>query len=455
MSDKEALPLRKRIDPEFAFAFLLCFLSLLLHLAYLGSSLPERNSLDTDGAIYMDLASHLAHQGQMSLSSPEFATAAAGERTLFWTPAYPLLLAAILKLGLPLSQVIRIFQAAMASCLPLLLLPTAKIFLKKKWLWGFLAFSAVYPYYFQMSYQISTEVMTLFLSLACLALVLAPKERSLPGFALLGSLMAWLCLTRPEYLVFTALLILWMVARSVFLRQHLRGVQILVLSAAFLIWVGPWVYRNYEITHAWVFTTRAGYSLVRQNEYEQALYTGTTKAGEMDEWFASLPTYGTEIERYRHLETRGVRFIHEHPGIYAQKCLKRFVSFFLPHEVKQWLGRAFGKENALGPKLPFWFRLSNLAFLIPLWLLTLPGLFLWIARKKIRPSFWLSPAGLLLLLMLGQFLVYVFLIYVEYQRSIMDMEIILLGFFLRSKPGRVSSGGNPDSESVHTTKLMA
>ena len=416
--------------------------SLALHLAYLYSPWPIRNHFPMDEGMYWDLASNLVEKSRLCLSGNAFATVGAEERTLFWTPAYPILLAAILKLGIDPPRVIGIVQAVMTSSLPVLLFPVARLVLQGKWLFLFLAFSAAYPYYFQLSSEVGSEVTALFLSLACLALALATSKRTL-SVPLLGTFAAWLCLSRPEFLVFSLLLLGWFVARNLAFPGQVSGRSLVVLLLAFSFWMGLWLYRNYTVTETLAFTTRSGYSLAYQNEYYDAFSKGRMRSQE--EWIQSFPEFATEMERFRYLEGRSFRFIREHPGIYLQLCGKRIVSFFLPQAAKQGIYRMLGRKDIKETHIPFWFRMSNWFFLVPLWLLVMPAVLVSARRFKSSLDAVLSPPGLLALLILGQFAVYGIFAYIEYQRSIMDMEIFLLGVFLvAGKPGspmaRLSKG---------------
>ncbi len=57
--------------------------------------MPQWNYFRMDEIIYWDLATNLANKGGLFVSNSVFATAGAGEKTLFWTPVYPTLLSLV------------------------------------------------------------------------------------------------------------------------------------------------------------------------------------------------------------------------------------------------------------------------------------------------------------------------------------------------------------------------
>lgn len=427
---------------------LLVAVSLLLHLAYLFSPLARMNFLPMDEGIYWDLAGHLSRDGRLALSGPAFATVGAGEQTLFWTPVYPILLSLALKLS-PLVKaspllILQLIQILLVACVPLLMYPIAGRFLKGKWLWLFLVFASLYPYTFQLATQVGSETTALFLSLAALSLACARARKSPLSLLLLGTLAAWLCLDRPEYLAFSLVLLAWVSFRLVRERGPEGGAALdsvsggqgtarglIVLCLSFSVWMGAWMYRNYQVTDGIAFTTRSGYSLAYQNEYYNLYSLG--EVGSEEEWARAFPAFPTEMRRYAYLKGRARDFIRHHPLVYAQLCAKRLASFFLPQEAKGWIYHVLKRRDFKAVGIPAWFRFSNEVFLAGLWFLVLPAslrfLFRCLKRRRLPRSFWESPAGLLLLLILGQMAVYTFFAYIEYQRSILDLEILLLGFF--------------------------
>lgn len=423
---------------------LLFLLSLGLHLAYLFSPLASANLFSMDESMYWDLAASLAEKGELSLPYPAFETVGGGERTLFWTPGYPLLLAFALKTGLPANRVVQLIQILMASCAPLLLYPVARAFLNGRRLWIFLTVSACYPYYYQLATQTASETLALFLSLACLGLALGPAARSFAAAALLGTLAAWLSLTRPEFLAFSLVTIGWLVFRWMKAGEGGSRVRAAALIAAFSLWMGAWLYRNMDVTGTAVFTTRSGYSLAYQNEYYHLFSRG--EVADEAAWTRSFPELGSEIDRYHYLRKRAAGFILGHPGIFVALSLKRLASIAIPQEAKGLLLGLMGRRDPKPAGIPPWYRLSNAVFLAGLWLLVLPSLIRFLPRLRRCGFAWSGPEGLLLLLVLGQVAVYALFAYIEYQRSIMDMEILLLGLVFRQAAGSVAGEGKPGSD---------
>lgn len=412
---------------------LLVCISFALHLAYLASPLPKWNYYRMDEAIYWDLASNLAHKGSLSLSNSVFATTVAGEKTLFWTPVYPGILALIIKTGLPAQRVLQLFQIILTSLLPLVFYPVAYKLLRGKWLWIFLGLTAVYPYYFQLSTQCGSEILALFQSVCCLALALSPKWKSWLNLFLLGVMSAALALNRPEYLAFSLVLLAW-TSLHLFLEMKYNFIlPVFILALSFSILMGAWLFRNYQIADRIIYTTRPGWGLVYENEYYQSYTQG--EIGSEEEWLQTFPVFPTEIQRFEYLRDRAKSYIIKHPLTYAKLCLKRTISLALPAPVKTILYAVFGKRDIKSFQAPIWIQLSNGVFLLFFWLLVLPSCLRFFWQKKFRLKFLLSPAGLICMLILGQLSVYTLFAYIEYQRSIIDLEIILVGcwFFLNIK----------------------
>lgn len=422
---------------------LFALLSLILHVGYALSPFAARAFLPMDEGRYWDLAAHLAREGRLCVSEDAFATVKALQPTLFWTPGYPLFLALVLKAGFGARAVV-LLQAAMAASLPLFLWPLLRRFFRGAALWIALAVAAFYPYYFQLSSQVGSETLALFLGAA--ALMLAAGGRGAAGarteatteaftmgraspwrLAALGTLCAWLSLTRPEYLVFAVVLMAWTLAARGGGRSGAAA-----LLAAFALWMGLWLGRNYEVTRTLTFTTRSGYSLVYQNEYYRAFTRGET--GSEEEWLRGLPGFPTEMGGYRYLKKRGRDFILSHPRDYAVLCAKRVASLAAPAEAKALLYRLAGRKDFHPARLPFAYRWSNLFFLIALWALAVKAL---AARPWKRGLPWSArdPEGLMILLAAGQLAVFALFAYVEYQRSVLDLELLMGAWALSATRG--------------------
>lgn len=379
-----------------------------------------------DEGIYLELGRHLAEAGRLYLDSAAFATVGPGETTLFWTPFYPTLLAAFHGAGIDPARGAAWTQIAMASLLPLLMWPAASRLLRGRWLWGFLILAAVYPYPFQLATQVASESSAQFLALACLALAVSDPLRAPWRAGLLGTAAAWLCLDRPEFLLFAACILAWTAARAL---PDLRGTPrarlgLIVLAISFAAWTAPWLYRNHGVTGAWIFTTRSGYSLAYQNEYLHRHARGEL-AGEA-EWAREFPALPREIERHAWLKARARSWILANPGAYAGLCLKRAASFALPQEAKRLIYALAGRKDIKGGGLPPWYRFANAVFLALFWA-GLGYAAVRLARgARMRLPDPGSVEGLLLLVAAGQLAVYVLLAYIEYQRSMLDPIFLMI-----------------------------
>lgn len=399
-------------------------ISLAVHGGYVFSGLPALHRFPMDGHLYWDLAGNLAREGRFVLSRDAFHTVAAGESTLFWTPLYPLLLAAILQMGGNPELILKGVQAFFAACAPLLLYPAARRLLRGPFLWIFLGVAAFYPYYFLLSAETASEILALVLCLSALSLSLGPENPRLRHFVALGAVLAGLCLTRPEFLVFAAGVFGWTALRLRRKSGGFLGAPLLGMGLAFTACMLPWLARNLAVSGALVFTTRSGYSLAYQNEYFHRYSRGQVASEE--EWTRDFPSFSRELERYRYLQARAGRFIREHPVTYITLCAKRIASMALPPEAKAAIYRVMGRRDIKADLVPGLYRYANGVFLLGLWALVIPAVirFLWMRGGRFE---WTSAPGLLAVVLLGQMSVYALFAYVEYQRSLIDLPFLLLG----------------------------
>jgi hypothetical protein len=194
--------------------------------------------------------------------------------------------------------------------------------------------------------------------------------------------------------------------------------------------------RNHALTGEWIFTTRSGYSLAYQNEYFHRFAAGGLESEAA--WQREFPALPNEVERYAYLKARAKAWILGHPPDYALLCIKRQVSLLVPYEAKRLLYAWSGRKDIKQGGMPAWFRFANAVFLALYW--ALYGSFLVGLARGARMPFPKpkSLEGLLLLIICAQFAVYTFLAYIEYQRSMFDLEILLLLAWacMRLKDGR-------------------
>lgn len=165
------------------------------------------------------------------------------------TPAYPLFLAAIYAVfGANNFEMVRIIQILLMLCVLVLTFIMAFLVFENKTisylslaLCAFCGFDyytglGVYSYIF-------TEPLTIFLVCwAMLFVILARKENLRIYFILAGFFLALTMLTRPVYLLFPLVIILFVSSRSVMKKNILN---LALLCTVILVCVLPWTIRNY------------------------------------------------------------------------------------------------------------------------------------------------------------------------------------------------------------------
>jgi 4-amino-4-deoxy-L-arabinose transferase-like glycosyltransferase len=191
------------------------------------------------------------------------------------------------------------------------------------------ALCAVYPTFIAADGAIMSESLFGALVALCVLQALRIQERPTIGrMAVLGLLAGAAALTRSEGLLLAPFLGLPLVAAA--RAQRLR--LLAALAAGVLVFVGPWVARNYDVYGKAVFTTNEGTTVGGANCW-QTYYGGHIGS----HWTGCLRTYrsGTnpvEISR-RHREL-GVDYARSHPEravfVAGVRLLRLFTLYDLP-----------------------------------------------------------------------------------------------------------------------------
>lgn len=420
---------------------LLFLVSLIVHVGYVLSPLARANAYVTDDYIYLELGKNLLHCLTLVHDSTIFYIVNGHEPTMFWTPGYPLFVAFLLFCkSNPI--IISLVQAVFASLMVFPIYGIAKTLVLGRPLWIVVALWALYPFHVLLPNQIASENIALLLTILVTWLCVKPRQTVATALSC-GLCMGILALTRPEFLAFSCIAFLWRCfQRYERLRSHL--VRCACICLAFCLLLVPWLARNHALSGRIVFTTRAAYSLVFENEVWYWTHSKDAEKtrglfGQEKYFFAALPDKPREIERYDYLLKRGVSYIIGHPLRYGAMCVKRAVSFSIPSTMTSLIYRLFSVKDIKGIRLPPLWELSNVLFTVFLWFVVVPavaGLFL---RRRYTLDFFRGSRGLLLLVAAGQMAVSVAVIYTTYQRSIVDMFWIAFGlsvFFNRKNDGR-------------------
>lgn len=419
---------------------ILFLVSLLVHTGYVLSPIGRMNAFPTDDYIYLELGRNLITCLNLVHDTNIFYIVGGHEPTMFWTPVYPFFIALLLLCKTNPLITASLIQAFLMSLMVFPVYGIAKVFFTGRPVWWVALLWALYPLHLLLSYQIASENIAVVLTILATWLCLR-RPQTLGRALMLGLCLGVLSLTRPEFLLFSVIVLLWnLFQKHENVKNHLvRSACILFVFATVIF---PWLARNHALCGRTVFTTRGAYSLVYENELWYLSHGKT--AVQNDGFFENLPYRPREIQRYDYLMNRGVSYIKSHPARYAAMCVKRMVSFSLPSTLTSLFYRVFSAKDIKGMRLPPLWEVSNCFFTFFLWIIVFPGLLKLFLRKRYTLDFFRGPQGLLLLTACGQLAVSVAVIYTTYQRSIIDMNWIVIGLsvFLCGRDSAEPNGGN-------------
>lgn len=293
-------------------------LSLALNLVYL--AVVQRSvTIEADAIAYDRLGWQLA-QGQ--------GFPAEGEHQPELPPLYPLFLGAVYALVGHNPHAVRLIQAVLVACVPLLVfliaselkadrvIPEGAVRLAP-------LLAALYPpfvFYSAMLYR--ETLITFLLAVSMWQLVRSVSGRRLRHLVGFGVAIALTALTdnRFLYLPLCVAVALWLWDRRV--RVWVRFGMVSALTAAAVI--GPWTIRNYRTFHRFVpiaVSQEKGFWLA-------------THPGEFLEWDwrrEPLKSYAALDPATRHqvLSREAWENLERHPFVYMRLCVKRFFRFWL------------------------------------------------------------------------------------------------------------------------------
>lgn len=299
------------------------FLALAVRLAYV-LSLPP--SLTFDEPIYHDLVVRFSTGKGYSFSSDVFHTAVAGRPTSFQEPVYPLFLSLVYgPFGLSNHLPARVCQAFIAALVPVLAVLIGDRLAGR--LCGLLAglWLAFQPSLIYFSGLLMTETLftTLFLLFAYL-LVVNDGCPSTKLAVLLGVVLAAAALTRSVAAGLLPILLVYYWRRSRSASGLAHG---LVLAAAFVVMLSPWVARNLLVHGAVIpLTTKAGTNLY--------FYTYPVRNYDFNNrWeVITFPEMSglNEVQRSSLLFRTGVEHIRLHPWLFLEFGFHKAVDFWNP-----------------------------------------------------------------------------------------------------------------------------
>lgn len=234
------------VSRKFAFRDLLSIsfiLAMSLIYMYFFNSQPI-TKLGGDQSVYNQIAVNILQNNGFSQSiAPPY------KPSIQRTPAYPLFLASIYAVfGVNNFEMVRIIQILlMLSVSGLTFFIAFLVFQKKTIAYLSLTLCAFcgFDYYtgFGVYGYLFTEPLTIFfICWAMLFIILAHKDNRRIYFILAGIFLALTILTRPAYLLFPLLVIIFISSRSLIKRNILN---LILLFTAIILCVLPWTIRNY------------------------------------------------------------------------------------------------------------------------------------------------------------------------------------------------------------------
>lgn len=280
---------------------------------------------------FEEIADHLVESGQYRFSFYRLTPALP---TSFIPPIYPLLLAFTRVLGGTNSNIILQLIQIGVSCLVILFLYRFIIDLGGNPRQGLLAafIGAVYPPFISYAVDISTTTLeTFFVILGIWMAVRAAKNHSLGSAILCGASLAMATLTRPTWISILPLIPLWWL--FYLWKQWSRWLKAsLVMGAAAILVLSPWIIYNYTIQGVFIVTsTNGGLNFwIGNNPKATGEYIFPTQ---IDESLVASSLKMSEVERDHFFYRQGWQFIQEHPAQFIKLAGRKLIyfAFFRPN----------------------------------------------------------------------------------------------------------------------------
>lgn len=282
-----------------------------------------------DAADYHQLATRLA-EGQGYVN-------AAGQKTAWRPPAFPLFLASIYRVAGPRVSVAVSVQVVIGALTVLALVWFGALIIgwREAVIAGFVA--AVYPGFVWLPRLLLSENLSLLLLLATLsATALYMKTRRAWWLAVVGLVCGLNTLVRGGNLLVlvvlcAAILFVAIRRRSPPLRQ--AAVGILLALAAFVAVLAPWTVRNYRVFHSFVpVATQEGLTLYASYwpPEKNGRFTWGTLPGTEDPEVVAAAKLGDEVSASRYLQSVTIQRLRDNPGYFFRLIPSKIISLLVP-----------------------------------------------------------------------------------------------------------------------------
>jgi len=248
------------------------------------------------------------------------------------SPVYPVFLAAVYSLAGHDIVLVRFLQALIGSLTTLVIFFLAELLFNEKTARIACVLSAVYYPFIQMPAYLMTEVLyTFLLSVTLLLSLLVVRKPGVLNACAAGACYSLTVLCRGTLLGFIVLFAVGLYA-AFSVRPAERIAYIMIVIAAVMIMLFPWVYRNYQIFRGVIPGTNvSGYLLYMGNSPGATGGSGGFHARGVDFFDVSIPPGLNEYEKDRYLKREAVAFIKENPKRAAELALLKFWNMWRPY----------------------------------------------------------------------------------------------------------------------------
>ncbi len=252
-----------------------------------------------DEAEYLRLAEHLASSGHYTLNG--------STPTAYRPPAYPLLLAAGMKLGLPVTTLRMANALSLLACMAFLYLLLRKSNVTQAQIAVLLVMG--YPVLLYTASTFYPQIPAAALLMAVVLILFSVPAPGVRRFLYSGILLSIAILLVPTFaftLLFTPLFFAWHTPR----REWILNTAAMTLGALLLL--SPWIARNAIVFgHFIPVSTNNGISLLTGNNEEATPNSGVT-VGLTKHLLAAKDL--DEIEADKYYRDTALDFIRTHPG---------------------------------------------------------------------------------------------------------------------------------------------
>jgi len=311
---------------------------------YLATALVTRGEIMVPGytqEIKLFLGDIIGEHPWTAESDMAMGTVPVDTPTSMWDPLYIVIYAGMLGMGIKSLVGMRLLNVLFGAVAAIIGYKTGLMLGGKRTAWIAGLALACYPYYIYYAGLAMPETLNILLLAAVMCgLIVAARKFSIKWSIVLGVLIGLLALTRSNIVLFIPFLLLY-----IFLQGIHKGLiakkllAILIILAAFLAIMSPWIIRNYNVHGKLILIpNRSGINLWMRNSPD-AMAPELAAAGQTiphylldnlkEKELLEFPIFAgkDEIERDQILQERMLRFISVNPEYFAYMSWLRLSDF--------------------------------------------------------------------------------------------------------------------------------